>query len=137
MPQNKRGEKILVVSSSPELVYMVKEAVGSAVEVLHASNQQQGLAMARKEFPDMIALGYLEPRGTAFELHRRIREGWITKNIPLLIVESNPQDPARRVLSMEEGLQVEADQYITLSGGGERTAATGLVEPINPYRALI
>ncbi len=134
MPQKKRGEKILVVSSGPELEYMVKEAVGGTFEVLHASNQQQGLDMARKEFPDMVALGYLEPRGTAFELHRRLREGWITKNIPLLIVESNPQDPARRVLSMEEGLQVEADQSITLSGGGERTAASGLAEPIARLR---
>ncbi len=128
MPQNKRGEKILVVSSSPELEYMVREAVGGSFEVLHASNQQQGLEMARKEFPDMIALGYLEPRGTAFELHRRLREGWITKNIPLLIVDSNPQDPARRVLSMEEGLQIEADQYIILAGGD--SSGSGLAEPI-------
>ena len=128
MPQNKRGEKILVVSSGPELEYMVREAVGGSFEVLHASNQQQGLDMARKEFPDMIALGYLEPRGTAFELHRRLREGWITKNIPLLIVDSNPQDPARRVLSMEEGLQIEADQYIILAGGD--SSGSGLAEPI-------
>ena len=82
MPQNKRRERILIVSSGPELVDMAKEAVGGSFEVLHASNQQEGLEIARKEFPDMIALGYLEPRGTAFELHRRLREGWITRNIP-------------------------------------------------------
>lgn len=135
MPQNKRGEKILVVSNSPDLVHMVKEAVGGSLEVLHASNQQQGLDMARKEFPDMIALGYLEPRGTAFELHRRLREGWITRNIPLLIVDSNPQDPARRVLSMEEGLQIEADQYITLAGG--ESSGSGLAEPIERLKGRL
>ena len=129
MPQNKRRERILVVSSSPELVNMAKEAVGGSFEVLHASNPQEGLDIARKEFPDMIALGYLEPQGTAFELHRRLREGWITRHIPLLVVDMNPQDPARRVLSMEEGLQVEADEYIALAGA-ERTAVSGLAEPI-------
>jgi len=130
MPHSQRREKILVISSGIEPVDMVKEAVGGSFEVLHASHPQQGLDMARKEFPDMIALGYIEPRGTAFELHRLLREGWITKNIPLLIVEMNPQDPARRVLSMEEGLQVEADQYITFAGGDEGTAASRLAEPI-------
>lgn len=130
MPQNKKGERILIVSSGPELMNMAKEAVGGSFEILHASNPQQGLDMARKEMPDMIALGYMEPRGAAFELQRRLREGWITKNIPLLVVDMNPQDPARRVLSMEEGLQIEADEYITLAGGGEGTAVSGLAEPI-------
>ena len=65
MPQNHRGEKILVISSGPELAKMVKEAVGASYEVLHAADQKQGLDMARKEFPDMIALGYLDARGTA------------------------------------------------------------------------
>ena len=137
MPQSRRGEKILVISSGTGPVDMVKEAVGGSFEVLHASNPQQGLDMARKEFPDMIALGYIEPRGTAFELHRLLREGWITKNIPLLIVEMNPQDPARRVLSMEEGLQVEADQYIIFTGGGEGTAVSRLAEPIARLRERV
>ena len=130
MPQTKIKETILVISSGPELVSMVQEAVGGSFEVIHASHPQQGLDMARKEFPGIIALGYLEPRGTAFDLHRRLREGWITRNIPLLMVDLFPQDPARRVLSMEEGLQVEADEYIIVAGSGERTAISGLAEPI-------
>jgi len=134
MSQNKKGEKILVVSTGPELVSLVKEAVGGSYEVLHAVTQQQGLDLARKEFPNLIVLGYLEPRGAAFELHCRLREGWITKNIPLLIVDLNLQDPARRVLSMDEGLQVEADQYINLARSGERAAPSGLAEPIARLR---
>jgi hypothetical protein len=35
-----------------------------------------------------------------------------------LIVELYPQDPDRRVLTTEEGLQVEADEYIIMSGEG-------------------
>jgi len=46
------------------------------------------------------------------------------------MVDLYPQDPARRVLSMEEGLQVEADEYIIVTGGGERSAVSGLAEPI-------
>lgn len=129
MLQNKKGGKILVVSSGTELVEMVKRAVDGNPEIIHATTMQQGLDMARKELPEIIALGYLEPRGAAFELHRRLREGWITKNIPLLIVDINPKDPAKRALSIEEGMQMEADEYISLVGD-ERNAVTQLAEPI-------
>jgi DNA-binding response OmpR family regulator len=57
MPQNGKNEKILVVSTGTELVEMVKKATEGKYSVLHAQNAQQGLEMARKEFPEMIALG--------------------------------------------------------------------------------
>lgn len=133
MPQTKKSEKILVISTGAELADLVKEVSGGSFEIVHATNQQQGLDMARKEFPDIIALGYLEPRGTAFELHRKLHEGWITRNIPLLLVDINPQDISKRVLSMEEGLQIEADEYINLAGD-ERTAVSRLAEPIGRLR---
>ncbi len=128
--EESKEEKILVISSETDFVAMVEEAVGSSLEVIHADNQQQGLEIARKELPDMIALGYIEPRGSAFSLHRQLKEGWITRNIPLLIVDTNPQDPARRVLTMEEGMQIEADEFISLAGKDERDAVSQLAEPI-------
>ncbi len=118
--------KILVVSSAPELAEITEKAVSGSFEVAYASNEQEGLDQARKEMPDMIVLGYIEPQGTAFELHRKLRGGWITKNIPLLIVDLYPQDQSRRVLTMEEGLQIEADEYIA---GEDYEAITRLLEP--------
>ena len=111
---NKIG-KILVVSNDTSLAEIVGEAVSGSLKVIHASDEEQGLEIARKEIPDIIALGYIAPQGTAFELHRRLRQGWITRDIPLLVVDLNPQNPARRVLSMEEGLQVEADRLTRLA----------------------
>lgn len=126
MLQTSKREKILVVSSGTELVEMVRRAVDGTLEILHASSLQQGLDMARKELPGMIALGYLETRGAAFELHRKLHEGWITRNIPLLVIDI---DTAKRVLTREEGMQMEVDEYISLIGEGPDAAAR-LVEPI-------
>lgn len=129
MGKSSEKDKILVISSTPDLTEMVKKAIGSP-EVVYASNQQEGLEKARKELPDMIVLGYIEPQGTAFELHRKLREGWITKNIPLLVVEPGSQDPSRRVLSMEEGFQIEADEYISLAETDGHVSVSRLAEPI-------
>ena len=134
MGKRSETDKILVVSNAPDLVEMVKEAIGGSLEVTYASNQQEGLEKARKEIPDIIVLGYIEPQGTAFELHRKLGEGWITKNIPLLVVDVGSLDHSRSVLSMEEGLQIEADEYISLSDREGHVAVSQLAEPIARLR---
>jgi len=134
MGKRSETDKILVVSSAPDLMEMVKEAIGGSLEVTYASNQQEGLEKARKEIPDIIVLGYIEPQGTAFELHRKLGEGWITKNIPLLVVDVGSQDHSRSVLSMEEGLHIEADEYISLSDREGHVAVSQLAEPIARLR---
>lgn len=123
-----KQDKILVISSETTLAEIVEKAVGDSLQVLYASGQEEGLEKARKELPAIIALGYIEPHGSAFKLHRKLQEGWITKNIPLLMVDVNPQ---RKVLSIEEGMQIEADGYISLAGKDTQDSVTRLAEPIS------
>ena len=132
---NEKGTRValapyMVYFSKDDLINLVREAVGSSFEIIHIDNQKKGLEVARKELPEMIALGYVEPKGSAFTLHRQLKEGWITKNIPLLIVDTNQSDPAKRVLSMEEGLQIEAEEFISLAGEDEQAAVSQLAKPI-------
>ena len=136
MPTSSEVEKILVVSSQSELAEMVKQAMEASFEVVWAQNQEEGLEKARKEFPEVVILGHLEPQGTTFNLHRRLREGWITRNIPLLVVDIETANGSRRALTMEEGLQMEADQYISLVGANGQ-ALSRLAEPIIRLRERV
>jgi len=104
--------RILVISTAPELLEMVKTATGGTLNVTYAPDYQTGLDKARREIPDLIVLGYIEPGGSAFTLHNKLREGWITKYIPLLMVDLGAA--SGKVLSLEEGLQIEADEYLAL-----------------------
>ncbi len=115
MEQMEKAPKILVVASEPSFIETAKKAFEPPFEVTYAYNEKEGLEKARKESPDTIVLGYIESKGTTFELHRKLREGWITKNIPLLVVDVDSPDPSRRALSVEERSQIEADEYISLS----------------------
>ncbi len=136
MTRSSATEKILVVSNETALPDLVRQAMGTSFEVVWAQSQQEGLEKARKEFPEVIILGYLEPQGTTFSLHRRLREGWITRHIPLLIVDIASGDGSGRALTMEEGLQMEADQYISLAGENGRTLSR-LAEPIIKLRERV
>jgi DNA-binding response OmpR family regulator len=131
---NEEKSRVLVVSGTQGLAEMVKEAVRGNLEVIHASDLKEGLEKARKELPDMVVLGHIEPQGSAFELHHKLGQGWITRSIPLLVVDTSSLDHTPGVLSMEEGLQMEADEYVTLSADGDRSSASQLAEPIARLR---
>ena len=130
MKKHKEPEKLLVISSLPNLSEMVTESIENSFEIINASNENEGLEKARIEHPGIIILGYIEPQGTTFELHRKLREGWITKHIPLLVVDLVSQDPSKRALSLDEGLQIEADEYISLPDKDSQASVSKLTEPI-------
>jgi len=80
--------KILVIGSETEFLEKAKESLDDKTyDVSLTSNGDEGIDKAKKETPDAIILGYMEPRGEAFKLHSELREGWLTKNIPLLVVD--------------------------------------------------
>ena len=108
--------KVLVVSSESDLAEQVGKVLGPHFEIKRASTETEGIQLARTESPDAIVLGFLEPRGTAFELHKRFRQGWVTKHIPLIVVDSGD---SQKGWTREEGMQMDADDYIPLSILGE------------------
>jgi len=102
---------ILVVDNEPNLVKVVKETFGDSFEVTSSFSFEECLERARMENPSLIILGYLEPRGTSFKLHKELRDGFTTKTIPLLVVDVRPEEHSRKGWRMEEGLRMEADDY--------------------------
>ncbi len=103
------------------LANRVKEAIGDSYDVIHISDPEKALLAVRKERPLMIVLGYIEPQGTAYQLYSKIKEGWTTRYIPILIVETESQDSSKRVLKTEESQKMDADEYLLLSNAGGNT----------------
>jgi len=108
-----KQHRILVVDSEPDFIKAVREALNSSYEVSVASTRKEGLNKAKKETPHMVMVGYLEPRGDAFELHKELRETLVTKNIPLLVVDVSPEEHTRKGWRRDEGMQMDAEDYIS------------------------
>lgn len=105
--------KILVVDEDPAFLSTVVEALDDLYQVSVASSMSQGLEKAEKEAPDMVIIGFLEPRGDAFKLHKKLRESPKTNVIPLLVVDVRPEEHARKGWTKEEGSQMDAQDYIS------------------------
>lgn len=106
-------QKILVVDREPDFVRTAREALGSFYEVSVASTRREGLEKAKRESPDMVIVGFLEPRGDAFKLHKELKESPKTNEIPLLVVDVRPEEHSRKGWRREEGMQMEAEDYVS------------------------
>jgi len=150
MEKMKKQPKILLISSESEFCQLATKSVEGQLEVLCVSNENEGFSKARTERPDVVIIGYLEPRGTSFRLHQKLREGWITRHIPLLTVDVHSSGHPEKRWTSEEAMQIGAEDYLSISfddttSMAQAVRSLGLSEKIgtrmgkktNPLRAAI
>lgn len=106
-------KKILIVDSEPGFVARARKALEGHYQVEVASSREEGLEKAKRGYPDLIIVGYLEPRGNSFKLHKDLRENLTTREIPLLVVDVRPEEHARKGWTREEGMQMDAEGYLS------------------------
>jgi len=115
MDRMKKPFKVLIISSIPDFHQVVGKSLEDRFQVVYASNEGEGLSKARMERPDALILGYLDPRGSSFRLHKKLREGWITKHIPQLVVDLHFPGQPEKAWTPQEAMQMDAEDYLLLS----------------------
>ncbi|MBA7609275.1 Alkaline phosphatase synthesis transcriptional regulatory protein PhoP [subsurface metagenome] len=108
-----KRQQILVVDREPAFLKTAREALEDLYEVSVASTRSEGLEKAEREAPDMVIIGFLEPRGDAFKLHKELKKSTKTNRMPLLVVDVRPEEHARKGWRREEGAQLDAEDYIS------------------------
>ena len=109
-----KKEKIIVISSETSATDMIKQAIDAEIEVTQISDPAKALDEVRKERPSLIVLGYLEPQGSTSRVYFKLKEGWITGKIPILIVEIHSRDSFKRVFDTEESRKIAGNEYLVL-----------------------
>jgi len=115
MENMKKQPKVLVIGSEPDFQQLTGKSLEGQFEVFHVSNENEGLSRARTERPDVLILGYLDPRGASFRLHKKLREGWITKHIPLLVVDVEFPGRPEKGWTSQEAMEMDAEDYLSIS----------------------
>jgi DNA-binding NarL/FixJ family response regulator len=80
--------------------------------VFAVGNRLQAEKVARREKPDLIILGTIMPRGDAFQLHQWLKQSPDFREVPLIIVDAPPEKRLLKGWRMDEGLKLEAEQYL-------------------------
>lgn len=148
--ENSKKRKVLIIGSIPEFHEIIGGSLEGQFEVIGASSESEGLNKARSERPDIILLGYVDPRGSSFRLHKKLREGWITKHIPQLIVDAHFPGQPQKAWTSQEAMQMDAEEYLMISPDDAGSVAesvkalklleridTRLVEKANPLKETL
>jgi CheY-like chemotaxis protein len=110
-----QGTKVLVVDKRTELTDIAQKAAGlSSWELTITTGTEQALEVAASESPGIIVLGYLEPQGEAFRLHKQLRENPETGNIPQVVVDVAPDEQLQKGWRKADGLRMDAEHYLCL-----------------------
>jgi DNA-binding NarL/FixJ family response regulator len=109
-----KGKKIMIVDDEDSFLYAFQKTLEArGFEVVSATNKREAEEKLLKEQPDFIILGTITPRGDAFHLHRFIREHPKFKEAPLIIIDAPLEKRLTEGWSMDEGVQMDADDYVT------------------------
>ncbi len=102
-------KRILLVDDEPDIRTIVStRLVALGFEVLLASDGQEGLDLARREFPDAILLDLMLPKLDGYKICRMLKFDKAFENIPVIIFSAKGSDMDRKLAE-----QAGADAYLT------------------------
>jgi CheY-like chemotaxis protein len=99
----KKRSRVLVVDDDPEFGKLLSSRLAKyGVEMLYASDTQQGFKIACRDRPSVIVAAYSMPNGNAQYLLSKLRTTAETLNIPVFVLsEGRLDDAAQQVLGRE------------------------------------
>lgn len=95
--------KVLIVDDSPTETYKLTSMLEkSGHEVLTAETGEAGIALAKKELPDVVLMDIVMPGLNGFQATRQLTKAPETAHIPVIIVTTKDQQ-TDRVWGMRQG----------------------------------
>ena len=104
------SEKILVVDDDPDVMLFNKTVVEEEGYLpLTASNGEEGLALLKKESPDLVILDVLMPKQSGIKMYRAVKTEERWRHIPIIILSGISR---RSFLKSQEALTEFGEQPV-------------------------
>ena len=101
--------KLLVIDDQPFIVAIFAELLRSEeIDLLSASNGEEGLDIARKQRPDMIFLDIEMPRIDGLAVCRKLREDSSFDGVPIYLLSAKGEIPTE-----DEQRELRITGYLT------------------------
>jgi CheY-like chemotaxis protein len=100
--------KILIAEDEPDIRELVAFTLRfGGYEVVAASNGEEALNAAGREFPDLILMDVRMPKMTGYEACRLMKANEKLKDIPVVFLSAKGQDA-----EIQTGLEAGAEEYL-------------------------
>lgn len=92
------SRKILIVDDDSRLLEVLHAVLTTAdFDVVMGADGQEGLALCKREHPDVVISDYMMPALDGLELCARIQADPATMGTPFILMSSNPPGDATRL----------------------------------------
>jgi len=100
--------KILIAEDDPDIRELVAFTLRFAGhEVVAASNGEEAVQLAAREFPDLILMDVRMPRMTGYDACRAIKANSELRDIPVVFLSAKGQES-----EIQTGLEAGAEEYL-------------------------
>ena len=107
-PAPNDAPSLLIVEDNPEILKHLEYALGNAYNTTTATNGSEGIAKARKIFPDLIISDVRMPVQDGLTLCDTLKKDLTTSHIPIILLTAASTDDDKI-----KGLERRADAYLT------------------------
>lgn len=88
--------RVLIVDDSPTETYKMTDMLSrNGYDVLAAESGEEGVALAKKELPDLVLMDIVMPGLNGFQATRQLTKNESTATIPVIIVTTKDQETDR------------------------------------------
>lgn len=103
------NETILIIEDEEEILELVRYTLAKqGYQTLCAGSGEEGLALARRETPNLILLDLMLPGLDGLEVFRRLKRDPATQTIPVIMVTAKNAE-----VDVVTGFEMGVDDYIT------------------------
>lgn len=100
------AKKVLVIDDEPKIVEICQDYLEKAgFEVTHAYDGPTGIALARRNPPDLVVLDLMMPEMDGLDVCREMRR---ESNVPIIMLTARVEETDKII-----GLELGADDYMT------------------------
>ena len=109
----RKNLRILIVDDDLDFVEALKATLeNESYSVATARDRWQAQEMVRSQEPDAIILGTIIPRGDAFVFHKWLKQTLAFGNLPIMVINAQPEEQLTKGWRMDEGMQCEAEDFL-------------------------
>ena len=106
------GSKILIVDDEAHIRLLIKQTLEELedqdVEILSATNGEEGLEMIKSEKPNLVFLDVMMPKMNGFDVCQKVKNDLNMKDVYIIMLTAKGQS-----LDKQKGGDVGADVYMT------------------------
>ncbi len=105
--------KILIVDDEVHIRMLLEQTLEELeedfdIEILSASNGEEGLDLIKSEKPDVVFLDIMMPKLNGYEVCRRVKDDPEARDCGIVLLTAKGQEVDRK-----QGLELGASQYMT------------------------